>query len=160
MTSRGVSRGAALPANGDPPMLWSKAKALGLKVYRGTTPCRKSDKHGYLRLTSSNKCAACTQQAKDMEAVLRATVMDKLKVEVERKLRREMAAEIAMAHRQAKDIIKAAQREALDKAKHLEKVRASRAAKKAAKEVPGASPGLVVNPQVEGDDDPEAAPWD
>jgi hypothetical protein len=160
LTSRGVSRGAAQPANGDPPMLWSKAKALGLKVYRGTTPCRKSDKHGYLRLTASNKCAACVQRAKGMEADLRATSMDKLKDEVRREIRKELAAEIAKAHRLAKEILKAAQQEALDTAKHLEKVQASRAKRKAAKEALEASPGPVVSPQVQGDDDPEVAPWD
>jgi hypothetical protein len=148
------------PRDDDPPMLRSQAKALGLKVYRGMTPCRVSSKHGYLRLTYSNKCAACGQQAKEREADLRATQMDKLRAEMERKLRREMAAELAQAHKQAQDILREARREAMEKARTLEKAQATRAAKKAATEAPRAPTGPMVVPQFQDGGDPEAAPWD
>jgi uncharacterized protein YlxW (UPF0749 family) len=141
-------------------MLRSQAKALGLKVYRGMTPCRVSSKHGYLRLTHSNKCAACGQQVREREADLRATQLDKLRAEVERKLRREMAAQLTQAHKQAQDILKDARREAMDKARMLEKAHATRAVRKAATEAPRAPTGPVVVPQFQDGGDPEAAPWD
>jgi hypothetical protein len=98
-------------------MLRSQAKALGLKVYRGMVPCRVSDRHGYLRLTLNNKCAACAQCDKERDANLRAASWDRIKAEALRELRREMSAEIAAAHRQARTILKEALSESMDKAR-------------------------------------------
>jgi DNA-binding protein H-NS len=154
------------PRGDDPSMLRSQAKALGLTVYRAMVPCRVSDRHGYLRLTSTNKCAACVQRSKDLEAGLRATAMDRIKAEVRREIRKELAAEIAEAHKQARDILKEATKEAMDKAKMLEKAQATRAARKAAKRPAEPSPGPVVclpdevGTDLDGLDGPDVAPWD
>jgi len=114
------------------PMTRTQAKAEGLKVYPSRTRCTKSDKHGNLRLTLSNRCVQCVELERAYEADLRATAMDKLRAEVERKLRKEMKAEIAEAHREARAIIQDAQREASDKAKMLAKAQATREARRLA----------------------------
>jgi hypothetical protein len=144
-------------------MLRSQAKALGLTVYRGMAPCRVSDRHGYLRLTLNNKCAACAQCDKERDANLRTSSWDRIKAEALRELRREMAAEIAAAHRQARAILKEAASEAMDKAKMLEKAQATRAARKAAKEAtePPPAPVVCLPDEVDTDlDGVDVAPWD
>ena len=166
-----------------PPMDLKQAKALGLKLYPSRAYCRRSPQHGRLRMVSSNECATCAELEANLMKELRTSAMDKLRAEVERKVRREMKTLIADAEKQAQDILKAAQREAMNKAKQLEKARATRAANKAAKEAaalaaatPSAEPvepvvGALeasVGPPWEGlEDSPEAsasgldvAPWD
>lgn len=117
-----------------PPMDRSEAKALGLKVYPSKAYCRKTSKHGNMRRVSNNKCIQCAELEARLEQDLKATVMDRLTAQAERKVRKEMANLIADAEKQAAAIIKAAQREAMDKVKMQEKAKATRAANKAAQE--------------------------
>jgi hypothetical protein len=165
------------------PMDRSEAKALGLKVYPSKAYCRRSSKHGNMRRVSNNKCVQCVELEARLEQDLKATVMDRLTAQAERKVRKEMAALIADAERQARDIIKAAQRDAMDKVRMQEKAKATRAANKAAQEAkalaaatPSAEPvepvadalGASVGPPWDGlEDGPETspsggdgAPWD
>jgi hypothetical protein len=162
------------------PMDRSKAKALGLKVYPSHTYCRRSSKHDNMRRVSNNQCVQCAELEARFEQDMRAKVLDKLKAEAERKVRKEMAALIADAEKQAAAILKDAQREAMDKAKQLEKAKATREANKAAKAAaaptPSAGPvepvagalGASVGLSWEGlEDDTETsasgldvAPWD
>jgi hypothetical protein len=143
------------------PMTRTQAKAEGLKVYPSMTRCTRVDKHGNLRLTLSNRCVQCVELERAYEADLRATAMDKLRAEVERKLRKEMKAEIAEAHREAKAIIQDAQREASDKAKMLAKAQATREARRlaalAARQGP-ARPSEGASAPCSSVDD--SAPWD
>ncbi len=128
----------------DRPMDRSEAKALGLQVYPSKAYCRRSSKHGNLRRVSSNQCIQCAELETRLEQDMRAKVLDKLRAEVERKVRRELAALIADAEKQAAAILKDAQREAMDKAKQLEKAKATREANRAAKA--GAAPTPSVKP--------------
>lgn len=148
-----------------PPITHAQAKAQGLKAYQSRAYCRRSSKHGALRLTKSNQCVQCAELERNLEKDLRATVMDKLKAEAERKALRQVSVILADAHRQAADIIKAAQKEAMDKAKMLEKAKATREARKAQAAVTshaGALKAEVVTlpegPQT-AQVGPEVAPW-
>jgi hypothetical protein len=163
-----------------PPMDRSQAKALGLKVYPSWAYCKRSSKHGSLREASSNACVQCVELEANLMKDLRASAMDKLRAEAERKVRRELNALIAGAEKQAADILKAAQREAMDKAKQLERAKATREAKKAAKALAAPTPSAEpVEPMVDAleafmgppregpEDGPETsasgcdrAPWD
>lgn len=126
-----------LPSTEDftPPITRDQAKAQGLKVYQSRHYCRRSSKHGALKLTRTNQCVQCAELERSIEADLRAKVMDKLKAEAERAALRtagkQAEAILADARKQAADIIKTAQREATDKAKMLEKAKATREARKA-----------------------------
>lgn len=154
------------PRGSAPPMTRTEAKAQGLKVYPSQYHCRKSSKHGALKLTSSNKCAQCDELERSIEKDLRAKCMDKLKAEAERKALKKVAGILADAHRQAADIIKAAQKEAMDKAKMLEKAKATREARKAQAAVTSHAGALkaevVIQPEgpQTAQVGPEAAPWD
>lgn len=143
-----------------PPITHDQAKAQGLKVYQSRYYCRRSSKHGALKVTRTNQCVQCAELERNIEADLRAKVMDKLKAEAERKALRQAAAILADAHRQAADIIKAAQKEAMDKAKMLEKAKATREAKKAQAAVAQAE--VVTQPEgpQTAQVGPEVAPWD
>jgi len=153
-----------------PPMSRTEAKAQGLKVYPSQYHCRRSSKHGALKLTSSNQCVQCAELERSIEKDLRAKVMDKLNAEAERSALRKVQkqAEVILtdAQRQADDILKAARREAMDKAKMLEKAKATREARKA--QAAASSPAGVLKVEVvtqpEGPQTtqvgPEVAPWD
>lgn len=149
-----------------PPMTRTEAKAQGLKVYPSQSYCRRSSKHGALKLTSSNKCVQCDELERSIEKDLRAKCMDKLKAEAERSALKKVAAILADAHRQAADIIKAAQKEAMDKAKMLEKAKATREARKTQAAASGQAGAIQVEAvtQPEGPQTaqvgPEVAPWD
>lgn len=160
----------------DRPIDRSEAKALGLKAYPSRTYCRRSSKHDNMRRVSNNQCVQCAELESRLMQDLRATVMDKLKAEAERKVRNEMAALIADAEKQAAAILKDAQREAMDRAKQLEKAQATRAVNKAAKaaaaRAPSAGPvkpvagplGASVGLSWDGPEDSacglDVAPWD
>ena len=153
----------------DRPTDRSEAKALRLKVYPSRTYCRRSSKHGNMRRVSNNQCVQCAELEASLMQALRATVMDKLRAEVERKVRREMAAQIAEAEKSAAAILKDAQREAMDKAKQLEKAKATREANRAAKAGAAPTPSAgqvepVAGPPWEGLEDSacglDVAPWD
>lgn len=139
-----------------PPITRDQAKAQGLKVFQSKYYCRRSSKHGALRLTSSNKCAKCAELERSIEKDLRAKVMDKLMDEATRLVLKQSRAILANARKEAEDIIKAAQREAMDSAKMLEKAKATREANKAQA---AASRAEVVT-QPKGPEGIEAPPWD
>lgn len=143
-----------------PPITRDQAKAQGLKVYQSRSYCRKSSKHGALKVTRTNQCVQCAELERNLEKDLRAKVMDKLKAEAERKALRQAAAILADARKQAEDILKAALREAMDKAKMLEKAKATREAKKAQAAVAQAE--MVTQPEgpQTAQVGPEVAPWD
>lgn len=153
-----------LPSTEDytPPITRDQAKAQWLKVFQSRAYCRRSSKHGALRLTRTNQCVQCAELERNIEADLKDKVMDKLKAEAMRKVQKQAEAILADAHRQAADIIKTAQREAMDKAKMLEKAKATREARKAqaaASSHAGALKGEVVM-QPKGPQAIEAPPWD
>lgn len=121
-----------------------EAQALGLKVYPSVARCRMAPGHGNMRVVSSNKCAHCCELEATLAQRIRATVLDRLRTEAEHKVRKELAAELTQAKRQARgiiksaeseaqDILKAAQRDAMDKARMLEKAKATKEATKAKK---------------------------
>jgi hypothetical protein len=150
----------------DPPITRDQAKAQGLKVYPSQYHCRRSSKHGALRLVSNNKCVQCVELERNIAKDLRAKFMDKLKAEAERsalrKIQKQAEVILADAQRQAEDILKAARREAMDKAKMLEKAKATREARKAqaaATSQAGAAKVEVVT-QPEQPQAIEVPPWD
>lgn len=149
-----------------PPITHDQAKAQGLKVYQSRYYCRRSSKHGALKVTRTNQCVQCAELERNLEKDLRAKVMDKLKAEAERKALRQAAAILADARKQAEDILKAALREAMDKAKMLEKAKATREARKAQAAASSHAGALKVEvvTQPEGpqtaEAGPEVAPWD
>ena len=156
-----------LPYNHRPslPITREEARAQGLKSFPSWHPCRRSSKHGNVRLTSSNRCQACAEAERDLTKQLRSQVMDRLKAEAMRKVQKQAQAILEDARREATDIIKSAQREANDKAKMLEKAKATREAKKAAKVaaekaahtgVVSAAPAVIQAAQGH----PEDQPWD
>lgn len=115
------------------PMTRGEAKVKGLRVFLSKYRCLRSSKHGQWRVVSSNRCAECVELEANLRKDLKASVMDRLRTEAERKVRKEMASLIAEAERQARDIIKAAEKVAMDRAKLLEKAQATRAANRAKK---------------------------
>lgn len=123
------------------PMTRDEAKAKGLRVFLSMYHCRKSSKHGQWRVVSSNRCADCVELEATLRKDLKASVMDRLRAEAERKVRREMASLIAEAERQARDIVKAAEKVAMDRAKLLEKAQATRAANRTKKATEAAAVG-------------------
>lgn len=149
-----------------PPITRDQAKAQGLKVYKSKHYCRRSSKHGALKVTRNNQCVQCAELERSIEADLRAKVMDKLRAEVERKMRKQSEVILADARKEAEDILKAALREATNKAKMLEKAKATREAKKALAAASSHAGALKVEvvTQPEGPQTaqagPEVAPWD
>ena len=151
-------------------MTRTEAKAQGMKVYPSQYHCRRSSKHGALKLTSSNKCVQCDELERSIEKDLRAKFMDKLKAEAERtalrKIQKQAEAILADAQKQADDILKAARREAMYRAKMLEKAKATREARKAQAAASSHAEALKVGAvtQPEGPQatqvGPEVAPWD
>lgn len=127
------------PSGSDLPMTRDEAKARGLKVFPAWVHCRKSSKHGNLRVTSSNRCAACAQLEADITRDLRTKLKGRLQEEAERRVRKQLAQQIADVTREAQDILRAAQRQAMDRARMLEKAQATRAANKAKKAAEAAS---------------------
>lgn len=139
------------------PMTRDEAKAKGLRVFLSKYRCLRSSKHGQWRLVSSNRCADCVELEANLRKDLKASVMDRLRAEAERKVRKEMASMIAEAERQARDIIKAAEKVAMGRAKVLEKAKATLAANRAKKAAEaaamgsnGAAAGAVHAPRWEG----------
>lgn len=98
---------------------------------------------------------------RDIEKGLREKFMDKLRAEAERKVLKQMSVILADAHRQAADIIKAAQCEAMDRAKMPEKAKATREARKA-QAVASQAGALKVEvlTQPTGQQAIEVPPWD
>lgn len=145
------------PSESDLPMTRDEAKARGLKVFPAWVHCRKSSKHGNLRVTSSNRCAACAQLEADITRDRQAKLKGRLQREAERQVRKQLAQEIADAKQEAQNILRAAQREAIDRARMLEKAQATRAANKAKKAAEATSkatqappPGLPFAEPLEG----------
>lgn len=163
-----------LPQGDAFPMTRAEAKTKGLRVFLSMYRCRTSSKHGQWRVVSSNRCTDCVELEASLLKDLKASVMDRLKAEAERKVRKEMASLIAEAERQARDIIKAAERIATDRAKVLEKVQATRAANRAKKAAEAAAvgssepaAGAAHAPPWEGPEEAhsacsvdDSAPWD
>lgn len=114
------------------PMSRKEAKVQGLTVFPSWWPCRIRG-HGNMRRTSDNKCIGCIEAARELKAAIRERVLDQLKHEAMRKVAKEAAALVAEAEREAKGILTRAKREASDRARMLEKAKATREARKAAK---------------------------
>lgn len=140
-------------------MTREEARAQGLKVFPSWTACRKSSKHGTLRLATSNRCAACVQLEADIKRDLRAKLGERLKAQADRQAMKRAAQTLADAQREALEIIKAAEKEAMDKVKMLERAKATREANKAKWAAASAQQkhvsALALQPSV-GD----ACPWD
>ncbi len=140
--------------NGDAfPMSRAEAKAKGLKVFLSMYRCRMSSKHSQWRVVSSNRCTDCVELETNLRKDLKASLIDRLRAEAERKVRKEMASLLADAERQARDIIRAAEKVATDRAKVLEKVQATRAANRARK-----AAGAAHAPPWEGPEEAPSAP--
>lgn len=156
------------------PMTRAEAKTKGLRVFLSKYRCLRSSKHGQWRVVSSNRCADCVELEANLLKDLKASVMDRLRAEAERKVRKEMASLIAEAERQARDIVKAAEKVSMDRAKVLEKAQATRAANRAKKAVEaaamgpsGSAAGAAYAPPWEGPEEApsasivdDSAPWD
>lgn len=156
------------------PMTRAEAKAKGLKVFLSMYRCRKSSKHGHWRVVSSNRCTDCVDLEATLRKDLKASLIDRLRTEAERKVRKEMASLLADAERQARDIIKAAEKVAMGRATVLEKAQATRAANRAKKTAEaaamgsnGVAPGAAHAPPWEGREEApsafsedDSAPWD
>jgi hypothetical protein len=112
-----------------------------------------------------------------MADILRGRVMDKLRAEARRQVERQTRVLMNEAQREAADIVKAAQREANNKARMLEKAKTTREARRAQKAVqaadtdarppalPDAPPWESAAAQPQGAyqealDGVDAAPWD
>ncbi|MBH1985870.1 MAG: hypothetical protein I8H76_00920 [Burkholderiales bacterium] len=108
-----------------------EAKAQRLKVFPSWIVCRKAPKHGNLRLTTSNRCATCAQIEADIKRELRAKLGERLKAQADRQAMKRVAQTLADAHREAAEIIKAAEKEAMDKVKMQERAKATRETNKA-----------------------------
>lgn len=143
------------PSGYDHPMTRDQAKAAGLKVYPAWVHCRRSSKHGNIRVTSSNRCAACVQLEANLTRDLRARLKDRLKEDAERQVLKRMAERIAEAERQARDIIRAAEKEAANKVRMQERAKAAREARKAR-----AAECALVMPSAIGQGDEGSCPWD
>lgn len=138
------------------PMTRAEAKAKGLKVFLSMYRCRKSSKHGHWRVVSSNRCTDCVELEDNLRKDLKASLIDRLRAEAERKVRKEMASLIAEAERQARDIVKAAEKAAMDRAKVLEKAQATRAANRTKKAAEAAA--MATSEPAAGA--PHAPPWE
>lgn len=125
------------------PMSRAEAKAKGLRVFLSMYRCRMSSKHSRWRVVSSNRCTDCAELEANLRKDLKASLLDRLRAEAERKVRKEMASLLADAERQARDIVKAAEKVATDRAKVLEKVQATRAANRARKAAEAAAMGPI-----------------
>lgn len=138
------------------PMSRAEAKAKGLRVFLSMYRCRMSSKHSQWRVVSSNRCTDCVELEANLRKGLKASLLDRLRAEAERKVRKEMASVIAEAERQARDIVRAAEKIATDRAKVLEKVQATRAANRARKAAEAAAAG----PSGQADGVAQAPPWE
>lgn len=138
------------------PMHRKEAKAQGLKVFPSWTYCRRSSKHGNLRYVHSNRCVDCVQLERNLTKQVEAKALAKLEEKVRRKLEKEMQARISEAQQAAEEIIRRAEKEATNKAKMLEKAKATREAKKAALAASSASEG---GSQRGAQADQLVAPW-
>jgi len=115
------------------PMSRAEAKAKGLRVFLSMYRCRMSSKDSQWRVVSSNRCTDCVELEANLRKGLKASLLDRLRAEAERKIRKEMVSVIAEAERQARDIVKAAAKAAMDRAKVLENAKATLAANRARK---------------------------
>jgi hypothetical protein len=152
----------------------AEAKAKGLRVFLSMYRCRMSSKHSQWRVVSSNRCTDCVELEANLRKGLKASLLDRLRAEAERKVRKEMASVIAEAERQARDIVKAAEKAAMDRAKVLEKAKATLAANRARKAAEaaatgpgGQAAGAAHAPPWEGPEEAsgasmvdDSAPWD
>lgn len=123
------------------PMSRAEAKAKGLRVFLSMYRCRMSSKHSQWRVVSSNRCTECVELEANLRKDLKDSLIDRLRAESERKIRKEMASLLADAERQARDIVKAAEKVATDRAKVLERIQATRAANRARKAAEAAAAG-------------------
>lgn len=141
------------------PMTNREAKAQGLKVFPSWTSCRKALKHGNLRLTTSNRCATCAQMEADIKRDLRAKLGERLKAQADRQAMKRVAQALADAQKEAQAIIKAAEKQAMDKVKMQERAKATREANKAKRAAASAQqpPAPAATTGSSSDD---ACPWD
>lgn len=138
------------------PMSRAEAKAKGLRVFLSMYRCRMSSKHSQWRVVSSNRCTECVELEASLRKDLKASLIDRLRAEAERKVRKDMASLLADAERQARDIVRAAEKVATDRAKLLEKAQAARAATRARKAAEAAAAG----PSGPADGAAHAPPWE
>lgn len=142
------------------PMTRNEARAQGLKVFPSWTACRKSSNHGTLRLAASNRCAACAQMEADIKRDLRAKLEKRLKDQADRQAMKRVAQTLVDAQKEATAIIKAAEKEAMDKVKMQERAKATREANKARKAAAASAPQPPAPEAITGPSVDDACPWD